>query len=123
MPGTTPQAIPATAASSSGSAPSRARSPTDDGDDGMDALRLETHVDRAALCAKMAEGKGTETAYARHVRNYEAFWQDDQDKKVTKNPLMKPTAALPITATKVCQFLKHEMQRNTVCVVLSFRDI
>ncbi|KAJ3492579.1 hypothetical protein NLJ89_g11203 [Agrocybe chaxingu] len=59
--------------------------------------------------------KGTEKAYARHIRNYEKWWASDQarrqDEAECKSTIWHPLPAHPITPTKAAIFLDYELHR------------
>lgn len=74
----------------------------------------ESHLNRLALQREMVEGKGTEEAYARHLKSYAAFWDMFQAQNMAKDPSWTEVPAHPITAAKVAHFLQHEAQRNKV---------
>lgn len=84
--------------------------------DSLSAMVDETHMNRLSLRAEMTAGKGTESAYLRHVKNYEKFMVADQAARVQHNPLWTSVPAHPITATKVAAFLQHETTRTKVSV-------
>ncbi|KAJ8488942.1 hypothetical protein ONZ45_g13777 [Pleurotus djamor] len=65
-------------------------------------LEAQTHTRRLELRAEMISGKGTEVAYSRHLRNYEAFWASQAHLNIL---------AMPITATKVAHYLEYESTR------------
>ena len=48
-------------------------------------LKEEAHANRLAIQQQLVEGKGTEKAYRRHLKNYHAFWSGFQDRKVGEN--------------------------------------
>jgi hypothetical protein len=90
--------------------------------DGADALKRQsqvldqqTHATRLALQEQMTAGKGTEAAYARHVKNYIEFWDAHQASRLQDNPMWVVMPAHPITATKVAVFLESESTRCKVC--------
>ncbi|KAG1833311.1 hypothetical protein EV424DRAFT_1364804 [Suillus variegatus] len=56
--------------------------------------------------------KGMNDAYARHVRNYVAYWDQYQAEMVANNPTWTSVPALPISAAKVLIFLNHERTRE-----------
>ncbi|KAF8078428.1 hypothetical protein FPV67DRAFT_54136 [Lyophyllum atratum] len=59
----------------------------------------------------MTSGKGTESAYARHIKNYIAFWTEDQARRCQDDPLWTIMSAHPITVTKAAVFLEYESTR------------
>jgi hypothetical protein len=74
----------------------------------------ETHANRLAIQAEVVAEKGTDPAYARHLRNYERFIVEDQAARLEKDlgwPVMDPH---PITAAKVALFLQYETTRPKV---------
>jgi len=77
-------------------------------------IQHTAHLNRLALQKQMTEGKGTEDAYPRHVKNYETFWNQDQDRRVKENPNHCRISAHPIIGEKVAIFLEHERTRNKV---------
>lgn len=82
--------------------------------DSLSAMVDETHVNRLSLREVMTAGKGTESAYLRHIKNYEKFMIADQAARVQQNPLWTSVPAHPITATKVATFLQYETTRTKV---------
>jgi len=71
-------------------------------------IQQAAHLNRLALQKQMTEGKGTEDAYPRHIKNYETFWAQDQDRRAKENPNHQWIDAHPIIGEKVAIFLKHE---------------
>ncbi|KAJ7312517.1 hypothetical protein DFH08DRAFT_1044630 [Mycena albidolilacea] len=57
-------------------------------------------------------GQRTEPAYQRHLKNYLAWWANDQAARTTQDPTWKEVPSLPITATKVAWFLEYETTRE-----------
>ncbi|KAF9471271.1 hypothetical protein BDN70DRAFT_901472 [Pholiota conissans] len=49
-------------------------------------IQEEAHLNRLALQQTLDKGKGTEEAYPRHVKNYEKFWEADQDRRTKLDP-------------------------------------
>jgi hypothetical protein len=49
-------------------------------------IQHAAHLNRLALQNQMMEGKGTEDVYFRHIKNYENFWAQDQDRRARENP-------------------------------------
>lgn len=82
--------------------------------DSLSAMVDETHMNRLSLREEMTAGKGTESAYLRHIKNYEKFMIADQAARVQQNPLWTSVPAHPITATKAAAFLQHETTRTKV---------
>ncbi|KAF5377311.1 hypothetical protein D9615_006350 [Tricholomella constricta] len=78
----------------------------------LDALQRQSHENRLANQEDSVSGKGTESAYARHIKNYVAFWVEDQARRQEENPLWIAMNAHPITVTKAAIFLEHETTRN-----------
>jgi hypothetical protein len=80
-------------------------------------LDEESHQVRLDLQDRITGDKGTDVVYARHHRNYEDWWQQDQTRRVHDSKAMESSStwecigAHPITATKVSIFLKHETTR------------
>jgi len=77
-------------------------------------IQHSAHLNRLALQKQMTEGKGTEDAYPRHIKNYEAFWMKDQERRAKENPNHCRISAHPIVGEKVAIFLEHERTRNKV---------
>ena len=77
-------------------------------------IQHSAHVNRLALQKQMMEGKGTEDAYPRHIKNYESFWAQDQDRRARENPNHHRISAHPIIGEKVAIFLEHERTRAKV---------
>lgn len=77
-------------------------------------IQNEAHLNRLQLQRQMDKGKGTNEAYPRHVKNYEKFWEADQDRRAKLNANHIRTPAHPIIGEKVSLFLFHEMTRNKV---------
>jgi len=82
-------------------------------------IQHAAHLNRLALQKQMTEGKGTEDAYPRHVKNYETFWAQDQDRRARENPNHIRISAHPIVGEKVAIFLEHERTRNKVAIFCS----
>ncbi|KAG1879431.1 hypothetical protein C8R48DRAFT_685646, partial [Suillus tomentosus] len=78
----------------------------------LDALDATSHEIRLRLVAEERTDKGTNDAYARHVRNYVAYWDQYQAEMVANNPTWTSVPALPISAAKVLIFLNHERTRE-----------
>lgn len=77
-------------------------------------IQHAAHLNRLALQKQMTEGKGTEDAYPRHIKNYESFWAQDQDRRARENPNHHRISAHPIIGEKVAIFLEHERTRAKV---------
>jgi len=45
----------------------------------LSVLEAESHQHRMAIQDSITSGKGTEVAYAHHVKNYEDWWLRDQN--------------------------------------------
>jgi hypothetical protein len=86
-------------------------------------LDEESHQVRLDLQDRITGDKGTDVVYARHHRNYEDWWQQDQTRRVHDSKAMESSStwecigAHPITAMKVSIFLKHETTRPKVSIV------
>ena len=80
-------------------------------------IQQAAHLNRLALQKQMTEGKGTEDAYPRHIKNYETFWAQDQDRRVKENPNHQWIDAHPIIGEKVAIFLEHERTRAKVSIL------
>ena len=78
-------------------------------------IQNEAHLNRLQLQRQMDKGKGTNEAYPRHVKNYEKFWEADQDRRAKLDPNHIRTPAHPIIGEKVAIFLFNEISRNKVC--------
>lgn len=74
----------------------------------------ETHNNRLAITQQMASGKGTESAYARHMKNYYKFWEADQAERLRRDPFWKPMPPEPITVSNAALFLQYETTRPKV---------
>ncbi|KAG6822141.1 hypothetical protein H0H92_015102, partial [Tricholoma furcatifolium] len=61
------------------------------------AMDKETHLTRKDLQEGMKVGKGTETAYPRHVKNYVNFMIRDQAARKAENPDWIVVPPFPIT--------------------------
>lgn len=87
-------------------------------DDGMqrslDALNAASHDIRLRLAVDERADKGTNGAYARHVRNYTLYWDRHQCEMVAQDPTWTPVPAMPITAAKALIFLNQERTREKV---------
>lgn len=83
-------------------------------DQALVLIQNEAHLNRLQLQRNMDKGKGTNEAYPRHVKNYEKFWEADQDRRGKLNPNHVRTPAHPIIGEKVSLFLHYEMSRNKV---------
>lgn len=79
-------------------------------------IQNEAHLNRLQLQQQMDDGKGTNEAYPRQVKNYEKFWEDDQNRRAKLDPNHIATPAHPIIGEKVAIFLQHEMTRNKACI-------
>lgn len=77
-------------------------------------LDAETHANRLAIAAQMTAGKGTESAYARHMKNYYEFWEADQAERLRLDPFRKFVPPEPITIGNVALFLQYETTRTKV---------
>lgn len=77
-------------------------------------LRLEAQQIRLDTQDTLDKGKGTEEAYPRHVKNYEKFWEADQERRKKADTLYQKIPAHPITGDKVTIFLKAELNRPKV---------
>lgn len=77
-------------------------------------LDKETHTNRLTIQDQMASGKGTETAYARHLKRYFEFWDADQEERTRRDPYWKKIPAEPITVRNVALFLQYETSRTKV---------
>jgi len=80
--------------------------------DSLSHLKDEAHRHRLSLQQQMIQGKGTETAYPRHVKAYMLFWSDYQDSKAKEIPGWVRIPAHPIIGDKVAVFLQDESTRN-----------
>ncbi|KAG1817805.1 hypothetical protein DFJ58DRAFT_888716 [Suillus subalutaceus] len=78
----------------------------------LDALYVTSHEIRLRLAAEERADKGTNEAYARHVRNYIAYWDRYQAEMVADTPAWTSVPALPISAAKVFIFLNYERTRE-----------
>lgn len=78
------------------------------------ALEHESHVRRAKRVKDMQESNQTSRSYARHVKNYESFFNTDQDQRCKNDSSWTPVPAFPVTATKVAVFVEHELTREKV---------
>lgn len=78
----------------------------------LSLIQQEAHLNRLELQKRMDQGKGTDEAYPRHVRNYIQFWHADQNRRQEENPTYQQVPAHPIVAEKVAIFLKSETTRN-----------
>ncbi|KAF8057163.1 hypothetical protein FPV67DRAFT_576935 [Lyophyllum atratum] len=76
-----------------------------------DRLHQQTHQNRLALQEDMTSGKGTEEAYARHLKEYHAFWAEDQVRLCREDPSWVAMDAQPITVIKAAIFLEYETTR------------
>ena len=80
------------------------------------------HSNRLEIQQELSVAKGTGKAYARHVRNYEEFWERYQDKEVERDPTYQRIDAHPIVGAKVSLFLAHEMTRAKVSSLFSMQS-
>ncbi|PPQ70700.1 hypothetical protein CVT25_010617 [Psilocybe cyanescens] len=78
----------------------------------LSPIKARAHLNRLALQADMDRGKGTESAYPRHVKSYLKFWEADQDELARDNPGYQRIDPHPITGEKVAIFLQYEFTRN-----------
>jgi len=80
-------------------------------------LEEQTHVYRLATQRALDSGKGTASAYSRHIKRYIQYWSE------SAVGLQTPAIPVfPITATKVAKFLEYETTRNKVCSLFIFSD-
>ncbi|KAL4257053.1 hypothetical protein AB1N83_013839 [Pleurotus pulmonarius] len=75
------------------------------------SLEEESHANRLAVQADMTQGKGTEAAYGRHVKDYTIFWDDNQAMRAATDPSYAVIPSFPITATKVAIYLAYATTR------------
>jgi hypothetical protein len=80
----------------------------------MKVLEAGSHELRLRISAQEQSDKGTEPACQRHLKNYLAWWANDQAAQKTQDPMWKEVPSLPITATKVAWFLEYETTREKV---------
>jgi hypothetical protein len=84
----------------------------------LSIIEKESHSFRQQLQDSMTMDKGTEVAYSKHLKRYEEYWIDDQKRREAEAQATgghwESTGPHPITATKVCVFLKYESTRNKV---------
>lgn len=74
------------------------------------------HLNQLALQKQMTEGKGTEDAYPQHIKNYETFWEWDQDCQAKENLNHCWISAHLIIGKKVVIFLEHKRTHNKVYI-------
>jgi hypothetical protein len=77
-------------------------------------INQETHDARLVLQAEVRSEKGTDPAYARHLRNYELFTMEDQARRLEKDPKWPVMCPHPITTGKAALFLGYETTRAKV---------
>lgn len=87
--------------------------------DSYEALEDISHNNRLALQAEMTRGKGTELAYARHLKDYIAFWDSDQVMRAASDLAYQYIPCFPITATKVAIYLAYATKRGKVRYFIS----
>ncbi|KAJ7191670.1 hypothetical protein C8J57DRAFT_1660003, partial [Mycena rebaudengoi] len=78
----------------------------------MKALEELSHSNRLAISAAEQSDKGTEPAYARHLKSYLSWWSTDQGMRMAQAPGWKEIPALPITCLKGLAFLSYETTRE-----------
>ena len=78
------------------------------------SIIARAHSNRLEIQQELSVAKGTGKAYARHVRNYEEFWERYQDEEMEQDPTHQRIDAHPIVGAKVALFLAHEMTRARV---------
>ena len=83
----------------------------------LNPLMVIAHKNRLALSESMTEGKGTEDAYGRHLKDYEAFWDRFQREQLKENEGHTTIPAHPIVGEKVAIFLEYELTRPKVCSI------
>ncbi|KAG1907694.1 uncharacterized protein F5891DRAFT_974358 [Suillus fuscotomentosus] len=66
----------------------------------LDALDATSHKIRLRLMAEECADKGTNDAYACHIHNYVAYWDQYQAEMVANNPTWTSVPALPISTAK-----------------------
>ena len=116
FPGGLTSACGSTAASQSTLLDSTLTTANPTGPDSTISIDMQAHLNRLALQTKLTEGKGTEDAYPRHIKNYENFWNAYQEGEVKKNPNHRWVNAHPIIGAKVSLFLQYDSTRNKVCI-------
>ncbi|KAF9232053.1 hypothetical protein BU15DRAFT_67816 [Melanogaster broomeanus] len=75
-------------------------------------LDMEAHAVRARVIADERDDKETKRSYARHVRNYVVWWENEQSRLASECPTRPRIPALPITPAKVVLFLDYETTRE-----------
>ena len=74
----------------------------------------ETHAGRLAIQQEVCSGKGTDSAYLQHLRNYEKFTEKDQVRCLAEDSTWKVLPPHPITVVKAATFLEYETKRPKV---------
>ncbi|KAJ6629729.1 hypothetical protein B0H10DRAFT_2208694 [Mycena sp. CBHHK59/15] len=74
-------------------------------------LEAESQALRQAIAAEEQADKETKDTYARHVTNYQVWWDASQQEKVRGNASLVAIPAFPIIASKVALFLQYETTR------------
>ncbi|KAG2057216.1 hypothetical protein BDR06DRAFT_1005258 [Suillus hirtellus] len=74
----------------------------------LDALDVTSYKICLHLAVEEHADKGMNDAYAHHVHNYVAYWDQYQAKMIANNSTWTFVPALPISAAKVLIFLNHE---------------
>ncbi|KAF9237433.1 hypothetical protein BU15DRAFT_30358, partial [Melanogaster broomeanus] len=64
------------------------------------------------VIADERDDKETKRSYARHVRNYVVWWENEQSRLASECPTRPRIPALPITPAKVVLFLDYETTRE-----------
>lgn len=78
------------------------------------ALEAETQALRQTLVAQEQSDKQTKPTYARHVTNYQTWWEQSQHAKQAEDATWTAVPAFPITVVKVALFLHYETTRPQV---------
>ncbi|KAJ7737262.1 hypothetical protein DFH07DRAFT_681094, partial [Mycena maculata] len=75
------------------------------------ASEAESYAIREAVTAEEQSDKATGPTYARHVKNYQHWWDTSQAHRQNDDPSHTIVSVFPITAAKVTVFLEYEMTR------------
>jgi hypothetical protein len=77
-------------------------------------MEQETHAGCLAIQQAVRYGKGTDSAYLRHLRNCEKFTDNDEVRRLVEDPTWKILPPHPITVVKVATFLEYATKRRKV---------
>lgn len=74
-------------------------------------LNAKSHVIRQAIAAEEQSDKETGAIYARHVKNYQLWWESDQANLLRDNASHVVIPAFPVIPSKATLYLEYETTR------------